>query len=378
MLRIETKPRSGYLWSLAVVSACTVITRLMHAHFEITNLAMIYLLGVVVVATWFGRGPSIMAAVLSVMAFDFFCVPPYFTFVVAQTQYVVTFAIMFIVGLLISTLTDTITQQAREREELAVETEQARLLVKSEQLRNSLLSCISHDLRTPLATIAGAASGIVSGTAELDVANCRSLAQEIYEEAMRLNRLVGNLLDMTKLQSGTLVPAREGHPVDELVGAALTYIDERSGAHTIKTDIPDSLPFVSVDPILLQQVLLNLIENAIKYTPPLSTIEITASQPNGSDTVLVSVSDQGPGIDDAYKERVFEKFYRQGQSSAGGAGLGLAICRGIIEAHGGKIWIEDRTAGGACFKFTLAVDATLPVVDEDDDGEVREPSHVNK
>lgn len=498
---------SAYAFASAVVLLCTGMASLMKPYFEASNVIMSYLLGIVLVATRSGRGPSILASVLSVAAFDFFFVPPYFTFAVSDTQYLITFAVMLVVALVISNLTVTIRQQAQaarlretrtaalysmsrelsstldlsslitiglrhisyvfdsqvalfvtssdgqigpatmgegthaltdtdsgiagwvnsnrqsaglgtdtlpgadelyvpllgatktigvlavrpsvqdrflspeqihlletfanqiavacERAQLSDDSELARVQVKAEQLRSSLLSAVSHDLRTPLATITGAASGIVEGTEALDLASCKELAREIYQESMRLDKLVGNLLDMTKLQSGALPVRHELHPVDELIGAALSCLDRRMGNHQVKTAVEKDLPLVSVDPILIQQVLVNLIENAIKYTPAGSEIAVSAEC--SGDLVTICVADRGPGITDESKRRVFEMFYREQPHCSAGAGLGLAICNGIVEAHGGKIWVEDRPGGGAQFKFTIQSGGNLPDVPGDQD-----------
>lgn len=252
------------------------------------------------------------------------------------------------------------------RARLSEQTEQARLQAKAEQLRSSLLSSISHDLRTPLATISGAASSIIEGSENLDIASCKAMVHEIYDESIRLNRLVGNLLDMTKVESGTLAIAREAQPIDEVVGAAVGYIEDRVQSRRILTDIPDDLPLVSIDAILIHQVLINLLENAVKYTPEDTEILISATT-GAPGFIIVSVLDRGPGIID--KQRIFEKFYREQAGPISGAGLGLAICAGMVEAHGGRIWVEDRPGGGAAFKFTLPIADNLPVLPIDTDDE---------
>lgn len=492
--KMRTNP-SAYVQAVLIIVVFTIIAKFMCPVFELSNVVMFYLLGVILVAARFGRGPSILASVLSVATFDFFCVPPYLTFAVSDTQYVITFGVMLVVALIISTLTVTIKQQAEtarlreirtaalysmsrdlsstmemdsllstglrhisavfdcqtavflagskgklnlaakgegdhglrsielgvatwvhqnkqaaglgtntlpghgelyvpmlgaeknlgvlavkpqeegrflapdqfrlletfvnqialacERTILAEENAQARVQVKTEQLRNSLLSSVSHDLRTPLATISGAASSILEGSQSLDIRTCKLMVSEIYDESMRLNRLVSNLLDMTKLESGSLKLKYELYPVDEIVGAAISCMEDRLGNHPIDTQIPDDLPFVQVDATLIQQVLVNLIENAVKYSPEHSRISISAERNNGD--VVVSVADQGPGIKPELKEKIFEKFYREQTNNTSGAGLGLAICSGITEAHSSRIWVEDNSENGSTFKFTLPV-----------------------
>ncbi|MBX9724310.1 MAG: DUF4118 domain-containing protein, partial [Candidatus Obscuribacterales bacterium] len=494
-------PMRQYISAIIIVVLTTLVARCMLPYFELANIVMIYLLGVLVISVRYGRGPSILSSITSVAAFDFFCVPPYLTFAVSDTQYIFTFMVMLTVALVISTLTVRVKQQAEaartreqrtaflyrmsrelastediidlykiglrhisevfdaeasiiipnenerpssvmlapghyalnsvdlavahwvmhnrqvagagsqtlpgtpalylplvgtnrslavlaikpfeqlkfsspeqlqllhtfvnqlsqacERSLLSVENEKAQLQMKTEQLRSSLLSSVSHDLRTPLATITGAASSIIEApSASLDPEACRERATQIFEESVRLNRLVTNLLDMTRLQSGTLQVRKEWHPVDDLVGAALSYMDDKMGGRTVKTNIPSDLPLVPVDDILIQQVFVNLLENAIKYTPDKATIELTARLED--EHMIFDVADNGPGIPAALRSQVFEKFYRQEAQTASGAGLGLAICKGIIEAHSGKIWVEENSGGGALFRFTIPIDSQVP------------------
>jgi two-component system sensor histidine kinase KdpD len=172
---------------------------------------------------------------------------------------------------------------------------------------------------------------------------------------------VSNLLDMTRLASGAIHPKKAWHPLDEIVGVALHRVEPRLGTRTVVVKLPQNLPPVPLDDVLIEQVLINLLENAIKYTPPDTPIEITATA--SPDMIEVEVDDRGPGVPEAEREHVFEKFYRlKREGSSGGAGLGLAICRGLIEAHGGRMWVEDRAGGGARFRFTLPIEGTPPVV----------------
>ncbi|MBP7146003.1 MAG: sensor histidine kinase KdpD [Acidobacteria bacterium] len=486
-----------YAAALAVVIACTLACRLMADRFGTPNLIMIYLLGVAFVATRCGRGPSALAAVLSVAAFDFFLVPPYLTLAVGDTQYVLTFVVMLVVSLLISTLaarvraqadaararehrtqvlyamsrelaaartaeevarsgsrhaaavlrgpaevllpdaqgrlgacpadaregavarwafehgqtaglgTDTLPGasaihvplrgaaaaagvlsvrpdpsllpllpeqlellealarqlgSALERVQLAAEAEQARVAAESERLRSTLLSTVSHDLRTPLATITGSASALVHGTS-LDEAGRQELAGAICDEAERLNRLVTNLLDMTRLESGSLELRRDWQSLEELVGSALARLRRIVDGRAIEVSIPDDLPLVPVDAVLVEQVLVNLLENALKYSGPASPVRVGARAASGA--VLVEVADEGPGIRRGDEERVFEKFYR---ASAGppGSGLGLAICKAIVTAHGGVIQAANREPRGAVFTFTLPLAKDPPPAVETD------------
>jgi two-component system sensor histidine kinase KdpD len=228
--------------------------------------------------------------------------------------------------------------------------------VERERLRSTLLSSVSHDLRTPLAAITGAASGLLQAPAPA-AAERRELAETIYEEAERLNRLVANLLDMTRLESGTVPLQREWHSIEEVMGSALGRLDEALAGRRVETVMPSDLPLVPIDAVLIEQVLVNLLENAIKYADPGSGLRVTAGKDEGG--VVVEVADEGPGLKPGDEERVFEKFYR-GSSAPRGFGLGLAICRAIVTAHGGRIWAENRAPRGAAFRFTLPVEGTPP------------------
>jgi two-component system sensor histidine kinase KdpD len=454
------------------------------------------------VAVRYERGPAVLASFLSVACFDFFFVPPYMTFAVADTQYVLTFLIMLVVALLVSNLASQVraqTESARDREkrtaalyalsrelaatrggeeiarvssrhatdvlsspaavllprgdgrlvplaapdqtftleprdeavarwvlehgrmaglgtdtlpgsgalflpmagtrgpvavlgvrpakregfspeqvhilealasqtaasleraQLAQAAQRAQVDVETERLRNALLSSVSHDLRTPLAAITGAASSLLDDAEAVEPEARRELTATIFEEADRLNRLVRNLLDMTRLQSGAIHVAREWHPLEEIVGSALNRLDARLAGRPVTARIPEELPLVPLDGVLIEQVLVNLVENAVKYTPGGTPIEISAWRGDGE--VTVEVADRGPGVPPGEEERIFEKFHRiEAQERPGGVGLGLTVCRGIVAAHGGRIWAESRPEGGAAFRFTIPLVGTPPSV----------------
>ncbi len=494
----------AYGRAVAIVTLCTVLAWMIFPYFALSNLIMLYLLGVVGVAATSGRGPSILASVMSVAAFDFFFVPPYFTFAVADTQYFVTFGVMLVVALVISGLTIRIrwlAESARQRErrtaaiyamsrelasvrggqnilsaavrhiaevfrsqvvillpdasgrptiqgglpaqfemdtselgvsqwvyehrqmagqgtntlpgakalylplvasrgtvgvlgvrpaesrtleapeqlhqletfanqtalaiervQLAEEAQQAQVRAEAERLRNALLSSVSHDLRTPLATIMGAASSLLEDGTHFHRGTWQDLLQSILDEADRLNRLVSNLLDMTRLEAGTLAIKKDWHPLEEIIGTALARIEKRLGDRPVVTHVPADLPLVKIDGILIEQVLINLLDNGVKYTPVRSEIDISASVSDGG--VLVEVADRGPGFAPGEEERIFDKFYRGQTGDSRGVGLGLAICRAILEAHGGKIWAENRPEGGAVFRFTLPAKDVPPEMPE--------------
>ncbi|OIQ95711.1 sensor protein KdpD [mine drainage metagenome] len=484
-------PWQSYALSAAVCGLATVIAIPLHSVFDLANIAMVFLLAVLLVSVRYGLGPSVMASFLSVAAFDFFYVPPRFTFAVGDAQYLMTFAVMLAVGLITAKLTTGLKYQARvagRREQrvralyemsrdlsgalmpeqiaeisqrfaeaefgaktailladdndhlgdpvhvpgggLAVDVgigqwaydhgseagcgtdtlagspilyvplkapmrfrgvlalepknpgrlmapEQKRLLdtfarliaislervhyvdvaqsttlqMESERLRNSLLSAISHDLRTPLAALVGLADSL-SLTRPPPTGQQLEIAASMREEALRMNSLVNNLLDMARLQAGAVKLNRQWQPVEEVVGSALNSVRSIIAGHHVSVKLPDDLPLVELDAVLIERVLSNLLENAVKYTPVGSMVEIGAalSGPN----IEVWVADNGPGLPAGKEEEIFKKFERgQKEGATSGVGLGLAICRAIIVAHGGAIRAENRRDGGARFVFSL-------------------------
>lgn len=505
----------GYLWAGLAVALCTLVGRLIFPFASDADVIMVYLLGITIIATRYGRGPSLLASALSVVVFNFFFTMPYFTLLVANQKYIVTFGVMFIVALVISTLTARIRAQAEasrqrerrtaalyalsrefaskrgrnlllnaaaqhisevfdsqiaillpdeegrvapwrgehaqlqpsvseqgvaqwvydhsqmaglgtdtlpsagalylplrgsrgtvgvlgirptehtylqspeqlylletfanqtalaiERMALAAEAQQAQVKVEMEQMRSSLLSSVSHDLRTPLASITGAASSLLENDKTFDRTTRCDLIQTIYEEADRLNRLVSNLLDMTRIESGTIQVHKEWQPLEEVIGTALYRLDSQLTDRPVTTHLSPDLPLVPLDSMLIEQVLVNLLDNALKYTPPGSPLELSAwmqaaTSPDSAAEVVVAVADRGRGFAPGEELRIFDKFYRakaNGNSRNGGVGLGLAICRGIIAAHRGRIWAENRPGGGAVVRFALPLEGSPPVVEDE-------------
>jgi two-component system sensor histidine kinase KdpD len=241
---------------------------------------------------------------------------------------------------------------ALERAVLAERAQREQVEIEAERLRTSLLSSLSHDLRTPLGAITGAASSLLEQGSALPEATRRDLLQAVLEESQRMNRLIGNLLDMIRVESGALQVQKEWQPLEEPVGVALIRLGDRLRDHPVTVRLPPDLPLVPVDGVLIEQVFINLLENAVKYTPAGTAIEISAEAADG--IVRVDVADRGPGIPPGEETKVFEKFHRAPSGTAsGGVGLGLTICRGIIVAHGGRICADNRPGGGALFRFTL-------------------------
>jgi two-component system sensor histidine kinase KdpD len=260
---------------------------------------------------------------------------------------------------------------ALERARLAEEAQRVRVESERERLRSALLSSVSHDLRTPLAAIEGAATTLLDRQASLDDAVRRDLLDTIREEAERLNRRVRNLLDMTRLDAGAVAVSKEWQPLEEVVGAALTQLEDRLAGREVRTQLGDRLQLVPLDAVLIEQVLVNLLENALKYSAGQGPLEIRASA--GEREVVVEVADHGPGLPPGEEERIFERFHRAaGHGGPGGVGLGLAICRAIVAAHGGRIWAENRSGGGAAFKFTLPLEGEAP------DSEAERPASASE
>jgi two-component system sensor histidine kinase KdpD len=245
-----------------------------------------------------------------------------------------------------------------EGDRLANEARDAQIRVESEKSRSALLSSVSHDLRTPLASISGAAGSLLANNNGSLTPAASELVQGISEEADRLSRIVSNLLEMTKLDSGAKAK-KEWCPLEEIVGSALNRLDKTLQGRKVAINLPPDLPLIPMDVLMIEQVLINLLENAAKYTPAGSPLDISASAAEGN--VTVRITDRGPGFTPGDEKKIFDKFYRgRTAGQASGAGLGLPICRAIIETHGGKIWAENRPGGGAVFSFTLPLAAEKP------------------
>jgi two-component system sensor histidine kinase KdpD len=487
----RTSKRLRYLWATLACIAVSLCTLPLVPHFDRSNIIALFILTVVLVGMWFGRGPAALAAILSVGSFDFFFVPPRFSFAVSDVQYLLTFFVMLAVGLITGQLTAGLKFQARvasHREEragalygiardlsgamqidqvlkisaeciertfrataalllpaktgeltvtnakeppslsvdlgiaqwafdkgqpagygtdtlpgseilylplrapeqargvLAIKAHNRRLLripeqrqlldtfaaliaialervhyvdiaqsalvdMESERLRNSLLAALSHDLRTPLTVLVGMSEVLTMSPAALAPVHLEA-AQAIRDEARRMSALVTNLLDMARIESGEVKLNLEWQPFEEVVGAVFNATGIMMKEHILNVRIPPGLPFVRFDALLMERVLINLLENAAKYTPPGSIVTLSADVVG--DRFSVSVSDNGPGLPVGLEEAVFQKFTRGDPESAmPGVGLGLAICRAILGAHHGNISGSNRPGGGATFTFTL-------------------------
>lgn len=499
----QPHPWPHYAWSAGLVALATLMGLPLRSFINPINLVMLYLLVVVIAALYLGRRPAIVASLLSVVAFNYIFVPPYYTYVVSDAQFLLTFAALLLVGIVISTLTaqardqakaaqrrETLTAtlyelsrnlaaavepekiakivvnhihqifegqaiilladpsqerlhpclnnsefvfgdneaavamwafqhsqpaghgtdtlagvtstylplktaqrvigvlgvhltkeagplapeqwrllesfanqaaQAIRRVQLAEEARQAHLLRETEKLQAALLNSISHDLRTPLASITGALSSLCDDAACLDAAARSVLINTAWEQADRLNSLVGNLLEMTRLESGAMKVKKEPYEVQDVIGVALTQLANRLGDRTVNIDAPANLPLVPMDFVLMVQVLANLLDNALKYSPVDRPVNICARVT--ATELLIDVIDQGLGIPEQDLPRIFDKFYRVARTNGiGGTGLGLSISKGIVEAHGGRIWAENNPAGGVRVTIALPLEATTTAV----------------
>jgi two-component system sensor histidine kinase KdpD len=330
--------RNPYVLSLALAVLATVVAWFAQAVVPARDLSMFYLLAVVIAALFWGKGPAIAASITCVLLYDFFFVPPRFSLMAFSHKDWIPLGVFLVVGLIISNLT------ARVRA--------STLAAEKEKLLSLLLSSVSHDLRTPLVSITGTLSRLLEHTA-LDEDTRRELIETAYEESERLNHLVGNLLDMTRVESGALKISPRPCEVRDLIGVSLQQFSKQQlNGRNIRIQVAEDLPEVSMDYALMMKVLGNVIENALKYSPPGSPLEIRASR--ARDRLLFEILDQGFGIPDKERARIFEKFYRvQGPRKIPGTGLGLSICKGIVEAHGGMMWAEKNSPEGTKVVITL-------------------------
>jgi len=250
---------------------------------------------------------------------------------------------------------------ALERAHLDAQIGRARTEAERDQARAALFSSVTHDLRTPLASIKAGVTSLLQQDVSMDASQREDLLRTVLEETDRLNRLVGNLLDLARVRAGSLTPAKEPTAIDEVVESVLHRMEPTLRGVQVRTIFRDA-PEVPVDPVQIDQVLTNLLENAARYSPPGGEVLVAVSPWHGS--VQVRVSDQGPGVEPDDRERVFEAFYRGGTASGVGSGLGLAIARAIVLGHGGRIWIEGAPGGGTAVVFELPVADAEPVPQE--------------
>jgi len=324
--------------SAGLVFIMTLFGECVKRSLEPANLVMFYLLAVVIAAIRWGQGPAIMTSILSVLSFDFFLVPPYLTLNVTDIQYIFTFIAFLIVGVVVSTLASKTREQVIQRQ--------------TEKLQTALLNSISHDLRTPLSSITGSLTALLDGSSGLDDKTRRELLETACEESDCLNRLVGNLLDMTRMEAGALKVSRKPCELRDVLGTSLEQLKEKIGPRNIRIDIPRDLPEVPMDFSFMMKVFFNVIDNALKYSPGDTSIDIKAT--SLKDKIKIEIKDQGLGIPESDLTRIFDKFYRVVRpQQVTGTGLGLSICKGIVEAHSGEIAARNNPDNGATFTITL-------------------------
>jgi two-component system, OmpR family, sensor histidine kinase KdpD len=329
----------GYLGATSVLALCTIASFAgAHAAAFVTVLPV----GVLAITARFGIAPAVFTAVAGVLVWDFVFVPPPLTLSMPGFKDGLTLVVMIAVA----TVAGVLAQQLRRQ------VQQASRQAEVEGIRNALLSSLSHDLRTPLTALVGAGTALLED--RLDARERREFSRMVADEAARLNHLVGNLLELTRLESGSLATKTAPQAIDEIIGAALVRLERRLTGRRVTTDVPEDVPLVPFDPVLIDQVLLNLLENILRYTPEASPIDIRVR--SLAHEIVVEVADRGPGVPAGDEERVFEKLYRSPLVKGdGGVGLGLTICRAIVTAHGGDIGLENRPGGGVVVSFTLPI-----------------------
>ena len=331
----------GYVWGLTAVAACTVVAMAGESILETAAFALVFPLAILCVAAAFGRGPAIVASIVGVLACDFVIVPPAMAFAMPNLKDGLTLAVMTAVAGAISMMVD------RLRRQLLLAERQAGL----EGMRNTMLSALSHDLRTPLAALVSASTALNENAADSPARP--QLTRMVASEANRLNRIVSALFNLTRLQGQAGSYEHELQSIEELIGSALARLEPQLAERSVRAEVPEETPLLVCDPVLIEQVLVNLIENAVRYAGPGSPIEVMAWAKSGE--MLIEVADRGPGVPPGDEERVLQKHYRASGDGGeyDGLGLGLAICRTIVSAHGGRIRFENRAGGGA--KVTMAL-----------------------
>jgi two-component system sensor histidine kinase KdpD len=333
-----------FFWSLLLVVGVALLCYAFSALVGYRVVALILLLTVSLIAITFDILPVLLAAALSALTWNFFFIPPRFTFHVGATEDVILFVMYFIIALVNGVLTHKIRQVekvARDKEEKA----------HTVRLYNTLLNSLSHELRTPIATIVGATDNLLAPGGNLSAENKGELLGEIAKATFRLNQQVENLLNMSRLEAGFLQPRMDWCDVSEVVYGAVQRIEENKYTQTIAIHINPTLPLFRLDKGMLEQIVYNLLNNACLYTPWDSAIGVTVQDHTG--VLELAIEDNGPGFPPDEIKNVFDKFYRLRHSKTGGTGLGLSIVKGFTEAMGGTVTLENVRTGGARFTVLL-------------------------
>ena len=349
-LRAQVVPRwQDLVVTLLILAAGTAIGNLFwQSAFTKANIISVYVLGTLLTSL-FTRSYfcGVLSSVASVLLFNFFFTEPRLTLHAYEKGYPITIAIMLIVSIITVTLS---IQNIRNIEEK----ERAALLAKNEQLRADLLRAISHDLRTPLTSISGNAANLLANDDKLEPEARQQIFLDIYDDSIWLINLVENLLSITRIEDGRMNLRLSTELVGEVIEEALRHTNRKSSEHTIRVDLPDELLLARMDARLIVQVLINLVDNAVKYTPAGSAITVSARAVDGF--AALSVVDDGPGIAPEIRPHVFEMFYtgeHKVADSRRSLGLGLALCKAIVDAHGGTITLTDNPPHGCNFAFTV-------------------------
>ena len=362
------------------IASVTAVLLPLRGHIDSTTVGFAYLLIVVFVAILWGSKPALLASLLGMLSFNFFFLPPYHTFRIADPQNWVALASFFITALAVGQLSARARRRAEEAEAGRVEirrlyeglqsaferASEAEALKKSERLKSALLDAVTHDIRTPLTSIKASATLLLEDresseqVEKLNAEEQQAMLRVITHGADRLDRFVEGIVDLARIESGDMRLYRDWGAVEDIIEAALAQSEPLTREHQIKVLVQDELPVVRVDSRAVTEVLYTLIDNASKYAPAGTTITIAANRV-ADDVIEIAVEDQGPGIPSSLRERVFERFYRASSNGvtsdrAGGIGMGLAIAKGIVEAHGGRVWIDEAHSGhGARLVFTVPV-----------------------
>ncbi len=342
----------GYAAALCATGIATALSVFGVRYLSLADVVILYLVGVVIVAWRFGLGPSIIAGLGGVAAFDFLILPPSFTFSL-EFGHAVTLVGMVFVSALVSGLTESLRREQARALRSERRTQKARLEAEVERVHAALLSSVSHDLRTPLATISASSQMLVRNHISMDPTLRGEMLTGIADEAERLDGLLRNLLAITRVETGELRLQVLPASLDEVLMDALRRVDHRLAGRRVNVNAQRGLPLVDLDVRLFEQALLNVLDNALRYSPAGSPLSIDTQQLDGQ--VQIRVVDAGVGVAEADRELVFEKFRRGSNAprSDGGVGLGLTICRAILRAHGGEITMTAAESGGARVTLSL-------------------------
>jgi K+-sensing histidine kinase KdpD len=353
---------TGYPAAFGGVVLMTLVLAPFREQINVTTVALSLLLIVLLIATIFGSRPALLTSLLGVFSFNFFFLPPLYTLTISDPQNWIALFAFLAVAITVGQLSANVKKRAEEAERLYRELQsafekasRAEAFRQGEKLKAALLDAVTHDLKTPLTSIKASVTMLIEEQAEdsihvtLEREGRGDLLEIINEETDRLNLFVESMVEMARLEAGETTWRKKQTAVEEIIGNSLQRAERFTANHKIKVEPEDHLPPLSVDSKAISEVVYNLLDNAVKYSPANSTIEISVKRNN--DKIIFSVEDEGPGIAPENREKIFQKFYRADRT-AKGFGMGLAIVRAIVEAHDGKIWVEAGKTGSR-FMFEL-------------------------